>query len=178
MTRYDTLFFPISILLAIFAERFIHFLFPAFPSAPSLLTILISFWILESSPNARFFAAFGMGFFLDSLSLFPFGTYMLFFFLLLAAASFLKTNVVVSKNRVLWFFWGTSILLFEPLLLHTIGSLVSIVTGNDVLFVWTTAVRETLSSLFWAIIFSVLAFAFIFSNQLKRRVRPHVFSKK
>src|SRR3989344_5524576 len=110
MKLFNALFFPISILVAIFAERFVHFLFPVFPFAPAFLILVVSFWILESSASARFFIALGMGFFLDSLSLFPFGTYMIFFSILLLLASFLKANVSVSKSRVLWLFWGASIL--------------------------------------------------------------------
>lgn len=169
MTISKWVFMFLSLLLAFAAERWISFLFPEFFFVPPLTVFVISLWFLALAPAAMIFFSFLGGFFLDTMSAFPFGTYTALLLLYVCASVFFRANLAESQKRFAPSLWGAIVLFTVPFGVLGIGSVISFLRSVPFhLSVSGFAIAAAAASM-WAVFYFLLSVGFASGVRRMRR---------
>lgn len=162
----QSLLFIIIISLAFVLEWFLaRMLYPVGFSPPIVIAVLI-FWWWRHPLFTRLIAGLVVGFLLDSMSLFHFGTYLV----VISAAAILG-NMVESLFSHPGEFLPRSIstafpLFFIIFFISPVSGFIGWFKGATFYFTATEMVSITYGALFWSIVFSMVVVAF---NRFLRR---------
>lgn len=159
---------PISLFLAMFVEQYWYALTPTLPYPLPIFAVVASLWFFELSRRARMVFAVFIGFFLDSVSLVPFGTNILVFMLLASCSVILQMNIIESGRRLVRPLWAIGVLVVLQAMIVAVGSLLSAVRGLPVFFSFSGLLFSTAYALGWALVVIIAIFGGILAARIGR----------
>lgn len=147
--------FVVSLVAAVILEWSIANSFK-FIIVPPLMALIAFFWFWNIKFQHRIYLALALGFFMDSISLFPFGTYMGTFIIIVLLSEFLQ--LFLSNTYSFLVEWiGVGVLIFSlffviPLVSYLFGTIESQVT----VFTYQEMLTIFSYGFFWAFILPFL----------------------
>ena len=148
--------FPASLFFALLVEQYWYMFVPTLPYPLPIFAVAASIWFFELSRRARIIYAVFIGFFLDSVSLFPFGTNILVCVILAISSTVFQMNIIELKRRFIRPLWGIGVLVSMQAMSIAVGSLLSAVRGLPIFFSFSGLLFSTAYVLGWALVFIII----------------------